>query len=120
MAQGDGPVTRADLLEAIQDATPESLPVWVGACAEAQALAQARITAGEPPPIVGSARATGTPRNLSASEAARRVGISTDYLYKEAREGRLPFAVRFGRRVVFDEEGLERWNRQRKMRWSGS
>ena len=107
-------MTRADLLAAIRDAPPESLPEWVGVCAEAQALAQARIMAGEPRAAVGRAGPTEVNGNLSASEAARRLGVSTDYLYKRARAGHLPFAVRIGRRVVFDEPGLERWNRQRK------
>src|SRR5258706_505556 len=52
--------------------------------------------------------------NLNAAEAARRLGISRDWLYKN--RGRLPFAVRLGRRVVFSARGLERWNRQQMNR----
>jgi predicted DNA-binding transcriptional regulator AlpA len=48
--------------------------------------------------------------NLSAQEAARRLGLSTDYLYRS----KLPFKVRIGRRVLFSAKGLERWNRQRR------
>lgn len=49
--------------------------------------------------------------NLSVQEAARRLGVSKDYLYRHAR--RLPFARRIGRRLLFSAQGLERWNRQR-------
>ena len=105
-----------DLFHLVSDADPSELPALVGTLAQAHALAQARITPMEPPPAGGTTRATETPCNLSASEAARRVGMSKDYLYKEARAGRLSFVVRIGRRVLFDEQGLERWNRQRRMR----
>jgi excisionase family DNA binding protein len=49
--------------------------------------------------------------NLSVEEAARRLGVSKDWLYRHA--GRLPFAVRIGRRLLFSADGLYRWNRQR-------
>jgi predicted DNA-binding transcriptional regulator AlpA len=49
--------------------------------------------------------------NLSAKEAAARLGVSTAYLYKNA--GRFPFALRTGRRLLFSSRGLERWNRTR-------
>ena len=50
-------------------------------------------------------------RNLSAKEAAARLGVSTAYLYKNA--GRFPFALRIGRRLLFSSRGVERWNRAR-------
>lgn len=50
--------------------------------------------------------------NLSADEAGRRLGLSADWLYKNAKD--LPFTVRIGRRVLFSSRGLERWNRQRR------
>jgi predicted DNA-binding transcriptional regulator AlpA len=40
--------------------------------------------------------------------------MSRDWLYRHASE--LPFAVRIGRRVVFDSLALERWNRRRAER----
>lgn len=39
----------------------------------------------------------GPDRNVSAKEAASRLGVSTEYLYKNARI--FPFAVRIGRRL---------------------
>jgi predicted DNA-binding transcriptional regulator AlpA len=50
-------------------------------------------------------------RNLDITEAATRLGISKDWLYRHASE--LPFALRIGRRLVFDSVALERWNRRR-------
>ena len=49
--------------------------------------------------------------NLSAVEAARRLGLSKDWLYRNAAT--LPFALRIGRRVVFNAVGLEKWTRVR-------
>jgi len=58
----------------------------------ATAKRQAQSTAEEPE------------RNLSAKEAAGRLGVSTAYLYKNAR--RFPFALRIGRRLLFSSRGL--------------
>ena len=45
---------------------------------------------------------------LDVQEAAERLGMSTDWLYRHARQ--LPFTRRVGRRAVkFDPEGLARW-----------
>ena len=49
-------------------------------------------------------------RNLDVAEAAKRLGMSRDWLYRNA--SKLPFAVRIGRRVVFDSLALERWNQR--------
>src|SRR6266852_7166890 len=65
----------------------------------ATAKRQAQSTAEEPE------------RKLSAKEAAGRLGVSTAYLYKNAR--RFPFALRIGRRLLFSSRGLERWHRAR-------
>jgi excisionase family DNA binding protein len=40
--------------------------------------------------------------------------MSKDYIYREARAGRLPFARKHGRRLVFDEAGLQRWLERRR------
>ena len=50
--------------------------------------------------------------NLSVEEAARRLGVSSDWIYRNS--SRLPFTLRIGRRVVFSAKGLARWNRQRQ------
>jgi predicted DNA-binding transcriptional regulator AlpA len=57
----------------------------------------------------GSApRPGGLEHLLDVEEAAARLGMSTDWLYRHARQ--LPFTRRVGRRAVkFDPEGLARW-----------
>lgn len=93
-----------DLRQLVADTAPEDLPALVGKLAEAQAVAMARLTTAVP----SGESARGDGRNLSAKEAARRLGVSVPYLYKHTNE--FPFAVRIGKRVVFDSRGLEAWN----------
>ncbi|HXK10819.1 MAG TPA: hypothetical protein VMT70_14305 [Vicinamibacteria bacterium] len=44
-------------------------------------------------------------------EAARRLGVSAAYLYKNAKT--LPFTVRIGRRLLCSTAKLTRWSRTR-------
>jgi hypothetical protein len=90
-------------LQLVQAAPNEELPQLLGALAQAQAVALARITAGRPPESA---------RNLSAREASERLGVSVSWLHKNA--ARLPFALRIGRRLVFDSARLERWTRRQR------
>jgi predicted DNA-binding transcriptional regulator AlpA len=53
---------------------------------------------------------------LDVDAVAARTGMSTQWLYRQARAGRLPFARRLGRRLVFDEAGLRRWLDRRRPR----
>jgi len=96
-------------LDSLVESTPApDLPQLIGDLEAAKAVAWARLTApttGETPDVPGREA-----RNLDATEAARRLGMSRDWLYRNA--ARLPFAVRIGRRVVFDSLALERWNRR--------
>jgi predicted DNA-binding transcriptional regulator AlpA len=56
----------------------------------------------------GMPRPGGHEHLLDTQEAAARLGMSTDWLYRHARQ--LPFTRRVGRRAVkFDPEGLARW-----------
>jgi predicted DNA-binding transcriptional regulator AlpA len=53
-------------------------------------------------------RPGGVEHLLDVQEAATRLGMSTDWLYRHARQ--LPFTRRVGRRAVkFDPTGLARW-----------
>jgi predicted DNA-binding transcriptional regulator AlpA len=52
-------------------------------------------------------------RNLSAQEAAARLGMSDSWLYKHPD---LPFVVKIGGRTLYSERGLEKWNRSRQRR----
>lgn len=52
-------------------------------------------------------------RLLSVREAAERLGMSVDWMYRHARQ--LPFTRRVGTRTVkFDAAGLDRWVAQRR------
>ncbi len=100
----------AEMLAALPDAaraiSPGELPRLRAALAEADSIALSRLVA--PPTATGTL--VDTPdENLSIEEAARRLGVSTDWLYRND----VPFKVRIGRRVVFSARGLERWNRAR-------
>jgi predicted DNA-binding transcriptional regulator AlpA len=96
-------------LRGLVDTTPApDLPALIGDLEAAKAAAWTRLTAArvdvrpdEPDPEA---------RNLDVAEAAKRLGISRDWLYKHASQ--LPFAVKIGRRLVFDSLALERWNRR--------
>jgi excisionase family DNA binding protein len=46
---------------------------------------------------------------LDIEEVMKITGMSKAWLYREARAGRLPFARRIGRRLLFDEAALMRW-----------
>lgn len=51
-------------------------------------------------------------QRLSAEEAAARLGISTDALYRAVRAGLVP-CCRIGRRCLFFSDVLERWRQGR-------
>jgi len=95
----------ADLDRIIAGAAPGELPALVGRLVELEERARLRLRTE--PGTNGHARPER--RNLSAEEAARRLGVSKPYLYKHADE--FFFTSRMGNRVVFDAEGLEAWNR---------
>jgi predicted DNA-binding transcriptional regulator AlpA len=48
---------------------------------------------------------TSSDRLMNVHEAAKRLNVSTKWMYKHASE--LPFAVRFGALVRFSEKGIE-------------
>src|SRR5262245_31957018 len=53
-------------------------------------------------------------RAPDVAAVAARTAMSRGWLYREARAGRLPFARRLGRRLVFDEATLGRWLARRR------
>jgi excisionase family DNA binding protein len=97
----------ARIRELVDEALPAELPRIAGLLAQAQAEVMARIVAGHPGPADASAAA------LSVDEAAERLGVSADWLYKAARRGCLPFVARVGRRLTCDPQKLERWRQGR-------
>ncbi len=101
-------MSRSELHGLVESTPPAELPQLIGDLEAARAAAWARLTAPAAEPSNEAPRAE--PRNLDVAEAARRLGMSRDWLYRHAAE--LPFALRIGRRVVFDSVALERWNRK--------
>ena len=60
----------------------------------------------------GQTRAQGDgDRRLNVREAARKRGVSKDYLYRNASA--LPFTLRIGRGLGFSERGIEAYLRRR-------
>jgi excisionase family DNA binding protein len=87
------------------------LPAFLGRLEALRAVASARLTLA----VANGRGATpeGPDRLLDVQEAARRLGVSTDYLY---RHKGLPFRVQMGRRVRFSSNGIERYIRHRQGR----
>lgn len=101
-------MSRSELCSLVEGTPAPELPQLIGDLEAARAAAWARLTAPatDKPSDVSGHEA----RNLDVAEAAKRLGISRDWLYRHASE--LPFAVRIGRRVVFDSLALAQWNRR--------
>ena len=66
----------------------------------------AKIEKTEAPPTAAPVEE----RLLSVEEAAKRMGVTTDMLY---RMKNLPFTVKLGRLRRYSETGLNKWIRQR-------
>ena len=54
-----------------------------------------------------------TVKLLTAAEVARELQLPTSWVYRAAREGRLPY-VACGRYVRFDPADVERWVHEQK------
>jgi predicted DNA-binding transcriptional regulator AlpA len=89
------------LLSQVAELRPEELPAVLAAVAARMAAVQQEE---REPTADGDV-------NLPIAEAARRLSISKDWLYRHA--DKLPFTVRIGRRVTFSAAGLEAWKQNR-------
>lgn len=102
---------RAFLADLAEEAPPEGLPALIGALAEAQAILWGRFLAG-----TGTGGRGQTPeggdRLFTVEEAAQRLAVSEDWLYRHA--DKLPFTVRIGdRHLRFSAAGIEKFIRQK-------
>lgn len=95
----------AALDEEIAKAEPARLAAILAALSARASAASARLLAAPPPQPETEAR------NLDIGEAAGRLGVSVEWLYRNWKS--LPFAVRIGRRLLFASAGLDRYVRQR-------
>jgi excisionase family DNA binding protein len=88
------------LLRLAREVTPEELPNLIGQLESAKAIAWARLT-------VPTTVQTEHDELLAVTEAARRLGVSEDYLYGHHHE--YPFTRRQGRKLLFSASGLQKY-----------
>jgi hypothetical protein len=91
----------------------EAAKALLAQCAQVHAVLLARLVEAAP----DGARGPQTPdgdRLLDVKDAARRLGVGPDYLYRRAHT--LPFIVRLGRTIRVSAAGLERYIRHRQGR----
>ena len=87
---------------------PEAIPMMLGELERLRATLWARLSL---PQSNGHGPGEGGDRLLDVREAAAKLGASQDYLYRNS--SKLPFTVRLGRKVLFSENGIERYIRAR-------
>jgi len=90
-------------LELARTLPPEELPRLLGDLEEIRAIALVRLTAPVP--------ATPPDANLEVPEAAHRLGVSPDYLYRNHKK--FPFTRREGRKLLFNAAGLDLYLKQK-------
>jgi len=83
----------------------EELPRLLGDLEEVRATALARLVA--PPPAH-----TGPDELIDVQETSRRLGVSTDYLYRHHHK--FPFTRRVGRKLLFSSLGVGQYLRRRR------
>lgn len=114
MNQKEAKMSAADLLvEFKQEVTrtpPAEIPTLLGNLEEMKATAWARLT--EATNGGALSQADKSDELLDVKEAAHRLNLSEDHLYRNSNS--LPFTVRIGRRLRFSAQGIERFIRQRQ------
>ncbi len=98
---------RAELQSVLQTARElpvEQLPSLLGELEEVRCTAMARLA------MPTSVQAQ-SDELLNIAEAARRLGLSKDYLYRHHSE--FSFIRRVGRKLLFSASGIERYIKQR-------
>lgn len=85
------------------------IPALMGMIASVQNTLLARLMAEQ-----GNAVPQGDDRLLAIDEAAARLGITKDWLYRRA--DKLPFTVRMGSRLRFSSNGIDKFIAQRRGR----
>jgi excisionase family DNA binding protein len=92
------------LLRAVRETPANELPGLLGEIEEIRYTALARLT------TTANFSSSGPDQLLSIAEAACRLNVSQDYLYRHGKE--LPFTRRMGRRLLFSSSGIDRHIRQ--------
>lgn len=89
-------------LAAAQTLSPQNLPQFLGALEEVRATALARLVSPASAPVADVL--------LDVGEAAKRLGMSRDYVYRNHH--RYPFTHREGRSLKFSSQGIDRYLRR--------
>ena len=89
------------MLDSLQNMQPERLPELLGELEVIRANALLRLSA---PTVIAH------DDQVSVEEAAQRLGVSTDYLYRNWK--RLPFTRRMGRKLLFSSRGIDDYIRK--------
>jgi len=87
-----------DLLKAVRELPADELPALIGQLETAKATAWARLTAQAPQ--------LEHDELLGVAEAARRLGVSPDYLYRHSED--YTFTRRQGRKLLFSAQGIDK------------
>lgn len=92
------------LLRAAREVPAHELPGLLGEIEEIRYTALARLNAP------AQALSAEPDQLLTISEAASRLNVSRDYLYRHGKE--LAFTRRMGRKLLFSNSGIEKYIRQ--------
>lgn len=92
----------------VKDLPLEAVPALRGELARLDTLLLARLLSAANGQAEHPAQGD---RRLNVEQAAAKLGLSKDYLYRHAAS--LPFTIRVGRGLGFSEQGIEKWLRQR-------
>jgi len=107
----------AALEKAIAEVSPDEIPHHLGDLERLKASLWTRMmsTPAARDGLSGTTGAAGDDQLLSVAEAAQKLGVPKDWIYRRA--GKLPFTVRLGpRHLRFSARGIERYIRQRQGR----
>jgi predicted DNA-binding transcriptional regulator AlpA len=87
------------VLNAVRDVPAEELPAFIGQLESIKAAAWMRLSSPAP--------AMQRDELLSVEQTAERLGMSTDYLYRNHKT--LPFTRRMGRKLLFSSMGIDNY-----------
>jgi len=88
-----------DLIVVARDTPVDDLPALIGILESAKAVAWSRLTAPQPIPSQAD-------ELIDVSEAARRLGMSEDYVYRHHKD--FTFTRHMGSRLLFSLRGIEK------------
>ena len=94
------------ILMAAQEMSKDELPLLLGELEQVRCVALARLTSA---PIVSQ----DSDESLDVAEAARRLGVSKDYLYRHHRD--FAFTRRLGKKLLFSSLGIKEYIRQQSV-----